>query len=41
MRLHQYPELFSETLRAAADHLHIKLEFVESVRFGRKHSAKG
>ena len=29
MRLHQYPELFHETLRAAADHLDIKLEFVE------------
>ncbi len=29
MRLHQYPELFHETLRATADHLHIKLEFVE------------
>ena len=29
MRLHQYPELLHETLRAAADHLDIKLEFVE------------
>lgn len=40
MRLHQYPKLFHETLRATADHLHIKLEFVESVRFRRKYSAK-
>lgn len=29
MKLHQEPKLFSDTIRAAAQHLNIKLEFVE------------
>jgi predicted nucleotidyltransferase component of viral defense system len=29
MKLHQDPKLFSDTIRAASQHLNIKLEFVE------------